>query len=824
MDDLNLASRWELKQRDGTRDLAADFQSAEGWLPAEVPGTVQQDLLRAGRIPDPFWGMNENEVQWVGETDWLYRCTFDVPDSYFKAEKLALCFDGLDTIASVWLNGQRILDSDNMFVPARVQVRHSLKPAGNVLNILFESAPKRGRDLEAQYGKRAGWNTETSRVYVRKAQYHYGWDWGPILVTAGLWRPVGLEAYEARIEEINAPASVSADLTAATIPVAVHIENFAKANQVRLSLYDPAGQKLDNVSLAVESPRVEHAFQVAAPQLWYPNGYGAQPRYRLVVELLDGHGQVLDSDEQRLGLRRLRVVQEPLKDAPGTSFVFEVNNIPVFCGGANWIPADSMTPRVSAEKYRAWIQRTAEANMVMLRVWGGGIYEEDVFYDLCDEYGILVWQDFMFACGFYPAHDEFLANVRAEAEANVRRLRHHPSMAIWCGNNEDYQMAESLNVYDDQAAGPYADSAFPGREIYERLLPEVCAALDPTRLYWPGSPYGGKTVFDQTIGDRHTWEIWHGNKADYHDYPQYAGRFVSEFGMQAAPDRVMIESFTRPEERTVNSPVLVHHNKSVDGPQRLEHYLNLNVVPPTDLDGYIYTTQFIQSEAVAAAVNGWRRAWKGQGAYETAGALVWQINDCWPVTSWALMDYELRAKPAYYRIRRCFAPLALSFSVDKEPQALALWAASASLTPIRATLDIQVWGFDGSLIRSEQRAVNIAPNGVTEFGDQPKHVKGSAPFVVSARLLDGDKVLARAVRWPEPAKSAAYPDPGLEISPVNEHTVRIAVKRPARGVVLSAGDRLLWTDNMLDLIPGDPQIVGAEGLTPAHVTATWYGR
>jgi beta-mannosidase len=847
MQDLELSTGWQLKQRDPAHDLLADFAAADGWIPASAPGSVYLDLLAAGAIPDPFVGLNENEVQWVGEADWLYRCTFDLPPD--AAPALALCFDGLDTFATAWLNGEQVLSSDNMFIPQRVMIGRLARPGANELRILFESAIRHGKAREAARGALQAWNGDVSRVYVRKAQYHYGWDWGPTLMDAGPWRAVRLEAYSARIAEFDCPAEVAVDLATATLPVRVIVEaphpptpspQRGRGGElvVRLDLHGPDGVALAAVTIPVEEGVARHTFTVESPQLWWPTGYGAQPLYRLVATLQStddrrtaggGTGEegqsvvggrwsvVEDTRELRLGLRRLRLVQEPIAGEPGTTFLFEVNNTPIYCGGANWIPTDSFIPRVPAERYRAQIQAAADAHMVMLRVWGGGIYEEEVFYDLCDELGLMVWQDFMFACGIYPAYPEFQASVRAEAEAQVRRLRHHPSIVLWCGNNEDYQIAASNEVYDPAFDGDFTTTGFPARAIYERLLPEVCAALDPTRPYWPGSPYGGEDGGDPTFGDRHTWDIWHGVTAPYQDYPKYMGRLVTEFGMQAAPDMATIEAFTPPEERYPESRTFEHHNKAAGGTRRLAVYLNDNLRAPTTLEDYVYATQFVQAEALAAAVRGWRRRWGGPGRYANAGALVWQINDCWPVTSWAFIDYALRLKPAYYALRRELAPLAVGLARGAGGDEV--WAVNGTLATLAAELELRAWTLDGEPAAERRQTVTLAPNQATELG--MFDFVGGARLVSSARLLVRGEVVARAVAWPEPFKYLTLPDPAVEVARAGDETLRVRAARPAKGVLLAAGDGVAWSNNLLDLLPGDEQTIVARGLGDGEVRVRW---
>jgi beta-mannosidase len=818
---LVLSANWLLKQRDPARSLAEDFATPDGWLAASAPGTVHQDLLAAGRIPDPFVGLNERDVQWVGEADWLYRCAFDLDPAFLEAEQLDLCLDGLDTFATVWLNGQQILSSDNMFIPRRVPVAELVQSGQNELRLLFESAIRRGQQRQAESGVLTAWNGDFSRLYVRKAQYHFGWDWGPCLLTAGPWRPIRLEAYTRRIADVHCPAEVAPDLSSAALPVSVTIASGSRSLDtaglaVRLELFSPANEVIAAETLAVTSNQAEHRFDIASPELWWPRGAGEQPLYRLAATLQQDDA-VLDRREVRLGLRRLRLVQEPLADEPGTTFLFEVNNTPIFCGGANWIPADSFLPRITPERYLAWLQSAADANMNMLRVWGGGIYEDDLFYDLCDELGLLVWQDFAFACGLYPALDWFQASVKAEAEAAVRRLRHHPSLALWCGNNEDYQVAESVGAYDPALADDSSQTRFPAQAIYERLLPDVCAALDPTRPYWPGSPYGGVNTRDQTVGDRHTWDVWHGQMADYHEYPRFAGRFVSEFGMQSLPSLETIAFCAPPEERYPQSRTLEYHNKATDGPRRLAAYLSDTACIPEGLEDYIYATQFMQAEALGAAYRGWRRRWHGPGRYATAGALVWQLNDCWPVTSWAIMDSSLYRKPAWYVIKRELAPLVVGLAQDAG--GAEVWAVNGLQTSLEAELVLRLWQLDGQQAREEHRPVVLPANQATALNRFTYDTERQ--LIASAQLVVGNKIVARATLWPEPFKYLTLPDPEVEVTRLDERRLRLRARRPAKGVWVEAGPEVHWSDNLLDLLPGDEQIITTEGLGTAEVQARW---
>lgn len=808
---------WQFKVRDPRLSLEADFAASDGWIAAQVPGNVYQDLLAAGQIPDPFYGLNELKVQWVAEKDWLYRLEFTVEESQLLMPFMDLCFDGLDTFATVWLNGNEILRSDNMFVPHRVPVKDKLRAGENQLHILFESALNKGSELEAQHGKRPAWNGDTSRLYVRKAQYHYGWDWGPVLLTAGPWKAVRLEVYTARIAEVHAPVELSEDLERARIPVKVELEGDLRGLQTHVTLLDPDGQVVIERSVPAKA-QSEARLDLVNPKLWWPNGHGEQPLYTLKVSALKDGNSVAEQS-LRLGVRRLRVVQEPVEGEPGTSFYFEVNNIPLFAGGANWIPDDMLLNRITPERYRHRVQQAAEAHMVMLRVWGGGIYEDDAFYAACDELGLLVWQDFMFACGIYPAYPEFLENVRQEAVAQVKRLRHHPSIALWCGNNEDYQIAESVGTY-----GPGKDlSQFEALAIYEHLLPEICAQLDPQRFYWPGSPYtpGGALSPDQTAGDRHTWEIWHGPMHPYQDYKRYQGRFVSEFGMQALPSLGLLESYIPEPERFPQSRTLTHHNKAFnpasgpDGHRRLAVYLADNLREAVSLEDYIYATQFVQAEAMRYAFRDFRRGWGHPGKRAVGGALVWQLNDCWPVTSWAIIDSSETPKPAYYTIKRELKNITVGLILGKE--GLEVWGTNSMASAREFDLELEAFSLDGQELSQERRKVSLEANSTTELGVWNPQVQ--EPAVYAARLLDDSAVQARSALWPEPFKFYRLPDPGLKLEWAAPGELRLSVERPAKGVYLMDEDAV-WEDNFLDLMPGDPQTVKVKGLTRA-VKVRW---
>jgi beta-mannosidase len=801
------STAWHLKRRDATVDLEADFATSENWLEVTVPSTVYASLTAAGLIPDPYFGTNELDVQWVAETDWLYRTYFDTPDLETLSE---LCFEGLDTFATVWLNGTEILRSDNMFVPHRVNVSGLLRTKDNELRVLFESAWRRGHELQAAHGgAKPLWNGDSSRLHVRKAQFHYGWDWGPKLVDAGPWRAIHLETFTARIASWHCPVTLNEDLTRAELEVSIELEGAIEGTTLELNLFDPDGRSVLNATLPASSHNTRRC-SIDHPRLWFPHTQGEQPLYTLTITL-KRDGTELNAKTQRIGMRKIELAREPVAGESGSSFTFRVNNTEMFIGGANWIPDDVMLTRVTQTRYREAVQQAKSANMTMLRVWGGGIYEADTFYDACDELGVLVWQDFMFACGVYPAHPEFLNSVRLEAKHTIERLRHHPSLAIWTGNNEDYQLGYGMKWYDANLE-PDDNPRFPARVIYEQLLPEMVTALDPGRYYQPGSPFFGTDPDDPTQGDRHTWDVWGRAALPYRQYQRLEGRFVSEFGMAAAPNLETIRDALPPEDWTPWSRGFEHHMKADDGMRRLSAYITDTQPTPHDLEGFVYATQLVQSEALDCAYRIWRRRWGQPGRRAVSGALVWQLNDCWPVTSWAIVDSSGTPKPAYYTIKRALEPITVNIWTDG-----AIWALSDHTEPQTLTLECRAIALDGTEVARETREVTLTPNGCTELGTwQPS---SDEPVVIALRLMNDATVQARAALFPEPFKYHNFDDPGLEVQSINATQLRITARQPAKGVYLRSPE---LSDNMLDVVPGDPQILETTAL-PEELEVQWLG-
>ncbi|RGP80679.1 beta-mannosidase [Fusarium longipes] len=811
----DLATGWKLKRTD---------ESNDAWLPVEkVPTVVHLDLLRNEsrflRIPDPFLGTNELIVEWVGEHSWTYETSFQGPTTSNNA-LVYLLFDGLDTFAKVQLNGTTILESDNMFISHRVDITNLLRPCeANILSIEFDSALLRGRMIEKEHPehKFICFNGETSRLCVRKAQYHWGWDWGPVLMTAGPWRPVRLEVSHTHIDDVFVHYNVSDDLSTVIGKVRADVRGLADEIVIILSY---GNEQIFHVSKAAEQGTNVSQFELFKPNLWYPAGYGKQSLYSLTVHALY-QGTVLNTWEKKTGFRKSQLVRE--KDDQGESFYFRINNVDIFCGGSCWIPAHSLLPSLTADNYRSWLQIMIEGNQVMTRVWGGGIYEDDTFYDTCDELGILVWQDFMFACGVYPYWPSFSESIQTEAKVNIRRLRHHPSIVIWAGNNEDYQVQEQCQLeydYNNKDPKKWLKTSFPGRYYYEHLLPSIMEDEAPGTQYWPGSPFSnGKPSSDLDVGDVHQWNVWHGTQEKYQRYGEIGGRFNSEFGLAAFPVLKTVKEFVFDHEDLYpQSHVVDFHNKADGHERRIATYVMENFRISSDLASWVYLTQLAQSEAMTYAYRSWRRQW-GE-ARHCGGALVWQLNDCWPATSWSIVDHFLRKKPAFYAIKRSLSPIAVGVQREhhdwsvcharpKKSSSYKLWISSSLQHETHVDVELRFLSIDtGEQVKPTIKKANVtvAQNGVTNILSGVIDNTTEKIHVLAARVFQSGVCIARDVDWPQPFKYLSFANRGIKVAAKPGKFV-VSAEKPTKGFVVEELDGCSLSDNCLDIMPGDSQII-----------------
>jgi beta-mannosidase len=635
---LNLAGAWEFR-RVGTAK----------WMRATVPGSNFSDLQKLGAIPDPKVADNELKVQWVVESAWEYRKTFNAGPGLLARDRVVLALDGLDTIAEILLNGRKVSRVDNMFRSWRFDVKGILRAGRNELLVRFDSPTSRAGWKKRQPG--VSWPGDMSLPggpFVRKAPCHYGWDWGPKLPPSGIWRGVRVEGRDgARITEVH-PRQVHGK-RGVSLRVRVAVESWRQGPLWAVVFLTAPCGRVRKAVVPVKGGSGVAVFRIGSPALWWPNGYGEQHLYRLDTSLRDGTGAVADSDTRRIGIRRLELVRK--KDRWGESFTFVVNGVPIFAKGANWIPADSFPERVSSNRYRHLLESARDAHMNMVRVWGGGFYENDIFYDLCDELGLLVWQDFMFACSQYPGDKKFIENVRDEAVENIRRLRHRPSLALWCGNNEmESGMAEWWGK-------PLASSRRAYEDLFHRLLPACVAGGDPDTAYWPSSPSSGNRAIKpgaETHGDVHDWSVWHGRKP-FTVYREHIPRFASEFGFQSLPEPATLNPYLPRGERNMSSYLMDHRQRSGAGNEIITHFLSANFRMPADFPSLCYSTQLLQAEAMRYGIEHWRR-----NRARVSGAIYWQLDDCWPCPSWSSIDYDGRWKALHYLAKRFFAPVLLS--------------------------------------------------------------------------------------------------------------------------------------------------------------------
>ena len=784
----SLSGSWSFRQRD-----------TKEWLPATVPGGVHTDLLALGKIPDPFVGDNEKKVQWIPDCDWEYRRTFTAtPEALAEARQFIVC-DGLDTLAEVSLNGKLLGKTDNFYRQWRWDVTGLFEADENEISILFRSPVAFIREREATDPLGGVSVAIPGGPHLRKPPYHWGWDWGPQVPAIGIWQDLRIESYShARLADVhvrqshqNGSATLSADLT---------VEQWQATDlHATLKVTAPNGQP-QTVETELASGIVNLKSKIQNPLLWWPNGYGEQNLYQLEVTLHNGT-TTLDSRSFQIGLRTLELRREP--DAWGESFTFIVNAVPIFAKGANWIPADSFIPRTTNAQLEYLIKTAADAHMNMLRVWGGGIYEEERFYDLCDRYGILVWQDFAFACSIYPADDAFAENVRIEAVENVRRLRHRASLALWCGNNEMEQGWVEWGWNKPSDARNQRLKAGYDR-IYHHLLPAITSTEDPDRPYWPSSASSGIPFAEPSSdqrGDMHYWEVWHARKP-FTAYRQQYPRFMSEFGFQALPTYKTIQSYAEPADQNMNSYIMEHHQRSGAGNGLMLSQMTDTFRAANSFQSLVYLSMLLQAEGIRYGVEHWRR-----NRQRVSGTLIWQLNDCWPVASWASVDYFGRWKALHYAAKRFYAPILLS--VEDDATRMSVHVTSDSTLPFDGLVRWRLERLDGTLLANGEQPVSAAslsntPIVALDFADKI-HDDNCRVTIFVCELWQGDQRLSTTVSTFAPSKYLELSEPGLNIETTladEEDTLifNVFTSSLARFVELELeGEDVIFSDNYFDL-------------------------
>lgn len=619
----------------------------EEWLSVKVPGTVFNDLLNHGKIEDPFYRCNEEHAKEIASYDYEYVRSFVAPKQLINQDKVFLCCDGIDTLSKITINGHVIGETNNMHTRYEFDIKSYLVEGNNTIHVTIYSPTKY---IEKKNKEQYLWGATDAMAgfpYIRKAHSSFGWDWGPQIPDSGIWRNIYINAFStARLSDVyvtqkHGKGSVDLDIK-------VEIDDFKNSKLiVEAVVTSPANEKFIT-ERAVKASTEHLNIEILRPELWWPNNFGEHPLYKLEVNLRKEE-QKIDSNELTIGLRTLTVRKE--KDEYGESFEFNINGKSIFSMGADYIPEDNLLSRCSPERTEKLIRDCVRANYNSIRVWGGGIYPEDYFFELCDKYGLIVWQDLMYACAVYDMTEEFTDNIKKETIDNVKRIRHHASLGLWCGNNE----MEMGWVYWDFPKTSKLRTDYIKQ--FEIILPELVKKYDPNTFYWPASPSSGggfEEPNSENIGDVHYWDVWHGLKP-FTEYRKFYFRFVSEFGFQSFPELKTVESFTLPEDRNIFSEVMENHQKNGAANGKILYYLSENLKYPKDFDSLLYASQILQAEAIKYGVEHWRRN-RGR----CMGAIYWQINDCWPVASWSSLDYFGRWKALHYYARRFFNPILLS--------------------------------------------------------------------------------------------------------------------------------------------------------------------
>lgn len=802
------------------------------WMSARVPGTVHQDLLDHGRLPDPFYGMNEQKVQWVEKEDWLYRTVFTVTADQLKSDAAWLTFEGLDTYADVYLNGSLLLKADNMFVGHKLAVKDVLREGENRLMIRFrspveETAPQWDTD-GFNYPADNDHSEKRMSVYTRKAPYSYGWDWGIRLATSGIWRPVKLtfcngaaiDDFFVRQQEVTEQV--------AKVDNQLEINNVTTTpKEAQVKVVYAYGEQADTLTRTVVLQPGKNSLSMPAwiekPHLWMPNGWGDPVLYTFTATV-SVDGKEVASREEAIGLRSIRVVMEDDKD--GKSFYFEVNGKPMFAKGSNYIPGDALLPNMTGERYARLFEDIRAANMNMVRVWGGGIYEDDRFYEEADRNGILVWQDFIFACTTYPHDPTFLKRVSEEAVYNMRRLRNHASLAMWCGNNEIYEGMRYWGWKDKYSPVVWKEMTEGYDVLFRQLLPELVEANDPGRFYMHGSPYEANWGRPESwkIADSHNWGTWYGQKP-FESLDTEIPRFMSEYGFQAFPEMKTIRMFASPEDYELESPVMNAHQKASIGNFLIKKTMALYYKVPEKFEDLIYAGLILQGQGMRHGIEAHRR----HRPY-CMGSLPWQLNDSWPVVSWSSIDYYGNWKAMHYQIRRAFAPVLVN--AIKEGNNLSYYIMSDRLTDEELTLNLELMDFNGKVYRKQKVDGLLPANTSKLFYQEPveQALAGRDSATTFMHMVVKSKkgeVLSDEIYYFPHPKDQFLPKTPLHWQVKQKKgycEVTVKADKLARDIFIEVPVQgVRFSDNFFDLLPGQKKkviITSPDGKSLDHLQVT----
>ena len=804
MKTLDLSGQWQMKQ---TTDAE--------WIQAQVPGSVYADLLTASSIEDPFFRDNELQIKKLSHNDYEYRREFLIAEDLINSDRIVLCCEGLDTLAEISINNQPVAHTDNMHRTYEFDIKNLLVEGNNQIRIIFRSPVEY---LARKHQERPLWNagdSENGFAHLRKAHYMFGWDWGPTLPDMGIWRSISIRGFNiGRLKDVYVTQLHKQDNVA--LEAKIEIEQWGTDTETDITVHvvNPDGEaQIQKISAAGNSEALK--FDIKDPQLWWPNGYGEQPLYQVAVELVH-HDEVLDKDNFRIGLRTLTIRQN--EDEWGEEFAFEINGAAIFSMGADYVPEDNLLSRCNREKTEKLISSCVAANFNSIRVWGGGIYPDDDFFDLCDEYGLIVWQDFMFACAVYEMTDEFTESIRREVQDNVRRIRHHASLGLWCGNNEMEWGWEEWNFpKDEKLRADYLKQ-------FEEVIPEVVRDVDPNTFYWPASPSSGggfDKPNDENRGDVHDWMVWHGRQP-FTYFRKHYYRFLSEFGLQSFPALKTIHAFTLPEDRNIFSRVMEHHQKNGTGNSTILYYIAETFKYPKNLDALSYASQLIQAEGMKYAVEHMRRH-RGR----CMGAIYWQLNDCWPVASWSSIDSFGRWKTLHYVAKRFFQPVLLSACETGTGATLHL--TNDTLQPVTGSLQWKLRDNNSRILLEGEKEIDV--NALTanqceslEFNDletdpvKQRHVYLEYVFMADEEIVSCDTVLFVKPKYFE----FKAPDIDYRVEE-NDHGFVIILTSQAFAkfveIRLEEWD-VIFSDNYFYLSAGEPRCIGIpKNQLPGDTTA-----
>lgn len=830
-----IINNWKIQhmEQGEERDLtvASPDYTDHFWLPAKVPGDVHSTLIEQHILEHPFFAQNDQKARWVEQKVWWYRTEFTWDDEVGQDERVLLTFDGLDTFATIFLNGREMAASDNMFVPLTLDVTREIRRGKNWLAVKFDPISERVKQKDLTFW--SGFSKE--RMWARKAQMNFGWDWGPRLVTAGIWKPVQLEKRKSATWDSVFAYTTDIQINQATVRVHLSAnrfvprvtdytgENEVTIEQMSAEVSLSLGTSTFTGSTVFSDDEGDVQITVDNPQLWWTHELGHPTLYDLKAVLFVGDKPV-DEYQCQIGIRSIEVQQ--LDENGASCFTFVLNGVKMFAKGANWIPVDSFIGAAPDTRYEHLISLAREANMNMLRVWGGGIYEKDVFYDECDRQGILVWQDFMFACAMYPDYNrEFMQNVEREVYSVVHSLRNHACLAIWCGNNENDW------IYESMASSGTIDTPFYGEKIYHEVMPYLLKKLDPTRLYWPSSPFGGSDHNSAESGDRHNWQVWHGHvyprklgepeKIDYSvegvsfkNFAKDTATFISEFGMHAAANRYTLEKWTSPHELYWGSAQLAYRNKDYHHPKGIllmEGYTGI----PRDLDEYYAFSMLTQAEGLKFGIEHYRRR-----TPHTSGALYWQLNDCWPGTSWAVIDYELLPKASYYYSKKFFNPILISADMTD--------LSSITITVINDTrvsyddeIAIEVIDFTGCTVWKDMFAVHVEENSVqTVTSVSANELLKNRFNHVTLRIRSMNGIVPDNYYYLCDQKDLCLPEAKVFCQIDQEHaTLTLRANYHARMITVDIDQSaVIFSDNFFDLAAGETRVIQVRQLDGQPIT------